>query len=49
MAEATQDNTPDNTPHKTEEQIAVVDADNRFLYWSGRGAIHEQRLVHRGV
>lgn len=33
----------------TEEQIAVVDADNRFLYWSGRTAIHAQRLVHRSV
>ncbi len=32
-----------------EEQIAVVDAHNRFLRWSGRRAIHEQRLTHRSV
>ena len=32
-----------------EEQIAVVDAQNRFLYWAGRHAIHEQRLIHRSV
>ena len=32
-----------------EERIAVVDEENRFLYWEGRRAIHEQRLVHRSV
>ena len=32
-----------------EEQIAVVDAQNRFVRWEGRRAIHEQRLVHRSV
>lgn len=33
----------------TSTRIAVVDADNRFVRWEARRAIHEQRLVHRSV
>lgn len=30
-------------------RIAVVDADNRFVRWEARRAVHEQRLFHRSV
>ena len=30
-------------------RIAVVDAENRFVRWEARRAIHEQQLVHRSV
>lgn len=29
--------------------IAVVDADNRFVRWGGRAEVHADRLLHRSV
>ena len=31
------------------EQVAVVDADNRFLRWTDRAEGHDRRLPHRSV
>lgn len=30
-------------------RIAIVDDEDRFLFWEERKAVHEQRLVHRSI
>lgn len=40
---------PQVDPPNHDEQIAVVDNENRFVRWESRRVVHEQRLLHRSV